>query len=933
MAFVSALVAAIGLTGTWAAVATFAIRTVLSIGVSKLIANRMGSTAAGAQEAGSRVQLPPATNNKLPVVYGSAFIGPVITDAKISTDQKTMWYVCAFNEVTDSTVGSSISFDEIYYDNKLVTFDGTDPAKVISLTTNTSGGGEVDTKVAGNLYIYKFTNGSFSGVNTGGQSAIQIMSDSGIPANQRWNQGIYTANGQSATMSNTAFLIVKVKYNQDAGTTQLGTLTAKVTNTVIKPGDVLKDYMLNERYGCGIPLSQIDTVSLAALNTYSDLPIYYTPAGGGPLTSQVRYRINGPIDTGQDCLTNLQYICDACDSWLQYSELTGKWKVVINQSYTEAGQTINDLYSVSSSNIVGGIDVNPVDLNATYNELEVQYPNKYIKDQVDYVNISLFDEFPSLLSENEPINKLTIQSQIINNFVQAKFIGIRRILQSREDLIINFATDYSGIQTEAGDIIKVTLAEYGWTNKLFRVNNVIEEKYADGSLGARISAFEYNNSLYDDDLDITDFIPEDNTGLTDPNIIGTPNAPTVELDLANTIAQMNVTGTVPAQGLVLNLDFNVGTDANSANHTYYSTVSNANGEPLVANSVYTISSNDLGADTYYWSVTARNRFVGVRSNASTATVWQGGNVTRPNTFSACNASSSGTLVTSDAIANLVPGGIIYITSGTGTLQANTVVANVVSNTQFNLNLVPTVALSNACIQIVNGGIGGNNIQPNSISLTNLNRNLNVDELLGGVSFSILNTANSSIVTPLNVTSTAARNIPVIITGTTVASTNQYPWYQGTSTLASGNTGNNYYGANSTSSWNPFGAGVLIINDGDDKWYKVLFDDFPTGTITTDRVYKFNYGITVVSDANTTVQAVLGGKFNPSAYYECFADNMNTVELVANRPQQINGLFTVSGNNVGNLNSCGLFLRNMVASSNVTVVKGTASSSKGQIPYF
>ena len=30
---------------------------------------------------GSRVQLPPATNNKLPVSYGTAWLKPIITDA------------------------------------------------------------------------------------------------------------------------------------------------------------------------------------------------------------------------------------------------------------------------------------------------------------------------------------------------------------------------------------------------------------------------------------------------------------------------------------------------------------------------------------------------------------------------------------------------------------------------------------------------------------------------------------------------------------------------------------------------------------------------------------------------------------------------------------------------------------------------------------
>ena len=214
--------------------------------------------------------------------------------------------------------------------------------------------------------------------------------------------------------------------------------------------------MLNNRYGCAIPLAQIDTNSLDDVNTYSDQNIVYTPVGGGSAT-QKRYRINGPLDTARSCLDNLQFLVDTCDSWLQYSELQGKWKVVINKAYNQNpdGQTINDLFIVNSSNLIGGIEISPIDLNETYNEVEVAYPNYNIKDQTDYQIIDLFDTNPSLLSQNEAINRLNITLPLVNNAVQAKYLAARRIFQSREDLVISFRTDYSGIQVEAGDVIRV----------------------------------------------------------------------------------------------------------------------------------------------------------------------------------------------------------------------------------------------------------------------------------------------------------------------------------------------------------------------------------------------------------------------------------------------------------------------------------------------
>jgi hypothetical protein len=944
-AIAAAIVGAIGITGVVATIATSLIAGGLAFGVSRLIAPR-GSSGTTQQEdaiSGGRVQLPPATNNKLPVVYGTAFVGGSIIDAKISTDLQTMWYCISLAEVTNTMPGDTpdtITFDQIYYDGKLAALSG---AQVTSLSTNTAGGAEVDTKINGNLFVYTFPNGSFSGTNTGGLSAIDIMSDASIPVDQRWNQGIYTAGGQSAAMTNTAFVIVKVKYNQDAGTTALGAVTAKITNARTKPGDCIKDYLLNDRYGCGVPLSSINTASLTALNTYSDKPIVYTPMGGGPTTTQVRYRLNGPLDTTKNCLAILQEMVDACDSWMQYTELTGQWKVVINKAYDETPDaiTINDLYSVTNNNLTSGIQVNPTDLNQTFNQVEYQYPNTNIKDQLDFIFIALQDDFPSLLSENEPLNKLTLKNDLVNNYVQAKFIAIRRILQGREDLIITMQTDYSGIQVEAGDIIKVTNEVYGWTNKLFRVSNVVEEKDAEGNLFARLTAFEYNATIYDDDLDITDFIPADNTGLQDPNIISVPDIPIAAVNVSTTLNFIDVSGNVSNVGLVQYLDFNYGFDSNVNNHSFYTSVYNSNGAPLINNQAYSITVNDIPTSgNIYWSTTARNRQVGIQSNSSTAVNWPGANVSSPISQSACNANSTGTLVTTDPIVNLQTGGIISITSGTGNVAANTIVSSVLSNTQFIVNPAPLIALSNACITVNTGGITGNEIQgntitgnnitANTITLTNLDKNLSVSQGFGGNNFSISGGAN--ITMPVSVTSTSTRNIPVIVPGTTVAATNYYPWYQGTSNISPGSSGNNYYGASSTSSWNPVGASILTINDGEDNWYKILFDDFPLGTIPSNMTYNASWGINMVSDANTTVQLTRGFDFNVG-YYECGTDEFDTIQLVANQPKVIGRSFNVSGAPVVNIVSAAVFLRNIVSGTNVTIVKGSIASSKGQIPYY
>jgi hypothetical protein len=578
-ALVTAIGTAIGLGGAALTVFTAVGSTLLSVGVSSLIAKRMQKSAAsglGAGQGGGRVQLPPATDNKIPVVYGSGYVSGPVIDAKLSQDQQYMWYVVALAEVTD-TGGYTFDVNNIYYDGKKVEFGAN--GNVTGLINNTTPQ-TIDRKVSGKIKIWLFTDGSLNPQNTT-QTAIDILSDSstggGIPSGEQWTG--------TDLMTKCAFAIIRVEYNTDAGTTSLGALQARIINSLDKPGDVIADYLQNTRYGCAVPASRIDTASLTALNTYSDETINY---GTG---TQARYRINGPLATNISCLENLQILVDSTDSWLQYSELTAKWSVVINQSYTDY-TTINNLFLVDSSNLIGGINVAPINLNETYNQMEVAYPNQYIRDQIDYQVIELEDYQVGVMSPNEAVNKLDIDFPVINNSVQALYVGVRRLLQSREDLTITCKLDYSGIQIEAGDVIRVKQEVYGWDvlnpdpldpsttyGKLFRVASVAEEKYQDGSLGVSITAFEYNDTIYADRA-LLDFRPDPNTGLADPNLIDTPEAPDLFLNTDGTIAFLNVTGIVPNTGLVNYLEFQYGTNSNAELHSFYTSAYNADGSPL-----------------------------------------------------------------------------------------------------------------------------------------------------------------------------------------------------------------------------------------------------------------------------------------------------------------------------------------------------------------
>jgi len=521
---------------------------------------------------------------------------------------------------TLGTAAGVFNFDtaEMYYGDRLITFDGTDLTKVVSLTDEA---GNVDTKISGNLYIslYKSTNaGVITSVN-GASAPSTVMGGADIASAQRWP----SSNRQ---MNNLAFAIVKLVYNRDADTTALQPITFHVSHypngaSVAKPGDVWLDYITNPSYGGAVSPSSVDTTCVATLNAYSDQTITYTPSGGGSPVTQARYRINGVLDAGQTVLSNIDRIMTACDSWMTYSAALGQWSVVINKSESAA-------YAFTDNNIIGDIRLSATDITSAINQVEARFPFKSNRDQASFVNL----QTPSgLLYPNEPVNKYSITYDLVNDSVQAQYLANRLLEQAREDLIVSFNTTYYGIQVDAGNVVSVTNSDYGWNAKLFRVMKVNEASLPDGSLGARLELNEYNSAVYDD-YDITQFTPAPNSNLASPVYFSALTAPTVTASRpSDAVPSFDVQVSIPATGRVtFGTLFYTTTPADSLSWKVLNTAVSPNNVPVANGTTYTFTNQVLPAGTFYFTYTVGNEIASSqKSSNSSAFVWAPTGATGP----------------------------------------------------------------------------------------------------------------------------------------------------------------------------------------------------------------------------------------------------------------------------------------------------------------
>ena len=434
---------------------------------------------------GSKVQVPPATDNKIGIAYGRNFMSGPITDVAITNSNDTMNYCITMSEFVE---GASYTVNQIYWGDKKLTFGtGANAHKVTGYTDSNS---TTDEDWNGKIRIRVYAGDT--------TSAKQIFPTGGgvTPVNATTMMKHWHTFGTSHyTMEGLVFAMIEVDYDAENGLTGLGAMSFDITNSVHNPGDVLFDYMTNSRYGAGLANADIDITSIlgtgnTAMKGYCNEQISYTPNTGGSATID-RFQINGYLSTFDSCMDNIDLICKHASTYFTFDGKQGKFKAVPNRPYT-TGELAN-AFVLNDDNIVSKISVSSTELYQQLNKVTVEFADVNRKDQTNTVVV----ETPaSEKNTGEPENNLDYRAELYNNNIHAQQLGNIDLNQSRKGMVVELTTDYSGLQIDAGDVIKLNNTDFGFSDRLFRVMKNTEALSQEGMINCNLLLLEYDADVY-----------------------------------------------------------------------------------------------------------------------------------------------------------------------------------------------------------------------------------------------------------------------------------------------------------------------------------------------------------------------------------------------------------------------------------------------------
>lgn len=387
---------------------------------------------------------------------------------------------------------------------------------------------EGEVYAAPTLYIgdLPYTDSKFDGLihwefftGTDDQQVCQTLLNAGVG----WKA---TSRGRGV-----AYSYVRLKYKQEAFS-GIPQITVKLRGRIVfdprsnarawseNPALCLRDYLINPRFGRGIPLELIDeTYIISAANTCDST---YADTGG---TSRKLHTCNGVTNPDTSTLENVRGMMTTCRGRLVYS--ARGYSLIVDKARAST-------FAFTPDNIVGAWQISLPGKRTMR--------NKVVGAWVNPADLYKEDLYPAESTAFRTLdNGVMLESRIelpfTQNSFEAQMLCDRELRQSRIGIQVSFRAFMSALTCEVGDVVTITHPTPGWTAKPFDVTRIT--LLSDDEV--QVDCREYDSIIYDPHV-LTAPRTTYTTLLPDPQLV--PAFTSLSLSSGTDVLQVMPDGTI-----------------------------------------------------------------------------------------------------------------------------------------------------------------------------------------------------------------------------------------------------------------------------------------------------------------------------------------------------------------------------------------------------
>ena len=495
-------------------------------------------------------------NRKL--IYGEVKAAGNIVFMDVTDNNKYLHIVMAVasHECEELGYTSALNAKRVFLNDESVVLSGlTTDARGVKRYVAQSGTYYDNKDGKGSVVRFKFYDGSQS------QADIDLVNESGKWTENHILRGIayvyarfeFHRDSFPTGIPNISMIVRGKKlYDPDGGTTAYST----------NPALALRDYLKSD-FGFSSADSEFDDDSFETAKDVCDETV--TVSTG----TQNRYTINGVVDTGKKKADNIRDMLTAMAGDLV--RVNGKW-------YVNAGEHRDAVLTLDEDDCRGVIEIiTKTSRRDRYNAVR----GTFISPDNNY-KLADYPEVTASRYQDEDGEKITTQLDFpfTTDGVEAQRLAKINLLANRQEMVVRYPAKLTAFRLRAGDTVAINNSDFGWSGKLFRVQDwaLVPETGQGGSpsIGIDLTLRETASEIYD--WNVGDELAQDpapNTNLPSPFEVGDVGLTvTDELRIINNVATTVLVMTVSGGGEFAD-KFQV--EAKRSDETDYTIVGRASG--------------------------------------------------------------------------------------------------------------------------------------------------------------------------------------------------------------------------------------------------------------------------------------------------------------------------------------------------------------------